>query len=79
MTISSDRIIEILVPNSNHLGIGISSGSTFLDVAAVHENSYGCDPNLKLQLPINANLWKLTSDDFFSASQFYRSKIGNLI
>lgn len=75
MTISSDRIMEILVPNSNHLGIGISSGSTFLDVATVHENSYGCDPNLKLQLPINANLWKLTSDDFFQQVNYIEARL----
>lgn len=65
MTISSERIIELLLPDSNYLEIGISSGSTFLEISAVCENSFGCDPNLKPHLAAYTNLWKLTSDDFF--------------
>ena len=65
MTISSSRLLHLLKPGSHYLEIGIASGNTFQDVSSVHENSYGCDPNLMSDLTVNANLWKLTSNEFF--------------
>jgi len=68
MTISSTRLLHLLKLGSNYLEIGKGSGSTFRDVSSVHENSYGCDPNLMSDLTVNANLWKLTSNEFFCKS-----------
>jgi hypothetical protein len=65
MTISSTRLLKLLKPGLSYLEIGIANGSTFKDVSSVHENCWGCDPNLMPSLAVNGSLWNLTSDEFF--------------